>query len=174
MLPNAVTLNTVNKGIITLYPLFIDRTTGNHINIRCVLNNCFWNDSAGANFQKTGVLVPGDVELYIPYPKEATGREYIEPQYWYELPHDEANTLYWTLDLRQVNNRPIIYKGDSLHEFVWQHPSSSAMVQPPTIARQEVTFLANNPNARRAQSVDEQIFGTVASPRRDKRHILVK
>lgn len=138
-------------GPVTIWPRYTDVSTGSQINIRAVLQGCFWNDDSIAVFQRTGQQTSNSVTLFIPYANEVTGRSYITPEKWYGLPVNELNQ-YWTVDPK---NLPLMVKGASDFEFTWAAPTASNR-----IAVQENAFMSANANVRRAKDINEQIFGS--------------
>lgn len=150
---------------ITIYPRFTDKVTNNQIAIRCVLEGCFWNDNSVSVFGRTGQQIPNSAEIFIPYDEKVTGRKYVTPDEWNNLPYDEAKKNYWTIDLTALQGQlPIIIKGDNPHEFEW---TSSTAINRLTV--QESDFMNSNRNARRIRDVNEQLFGTS-----DMQHILIR
>ena len=148
------------EGPITIWPRFSDLLTGNQINIRVVLQGCFWNEDSIQVFQRTGQQTSNNVTLYIPYSKETTGRAYITPDEWNKLPLDQLE-LYWTADSK---NLPLMIKGISEFEFQWAAPTASNR-----IAVQENNFMNANVGVRRARDINEQLFGTP-----DMWHVLIR
>lgn len=136
---------------ITIYPTFTDKLTGNQINIRCILQNCFWNDDSISVFQRTGVQTANSVTLFIPYAESVTGRQYISPDEWNNLAIDQLDK-YWTINPKQL---PLMVKGESDFEFVWAAPNAANR-----ISVQENNLMTANPNVRRARDVNENLFGS--------------
>lgn len=153
-------------GPVTIYPQYTDLLTGNQIAVRCVLQNCFWNDDSIAVWQRTGQQTSNSVSLYIPYAEEVTGRKYVSPNEWNNLPIDRLDS-HWAADPLQL---PIMLKGVSEHEFFWAHPTNTAI----TPANDRLTMQINrfrtaNNNVRTARDINVQAFGT-----RDMWHIEIR
>lgn len=150
---------------ITLYVRYTDILTGNQINVRCVLRNCFYNSDSISVFKNTGQQAINNVTVYIPYRSEVTGRIYITPEEWNNLGNNELEK-YWTADPR---NLPIIVNGIQEHEFEWQSPNAPTGTLPPRITIQETNFLVANPTARRIVDINPQLFGDL-----DMQHIVIR
>jgi len=123
-------------------------------------NGCFWNDNSVAIFGKTGQQTPTSAEIYIPYDKEVTGREYITPDEWNKLDIEDLDK-YWTINTKQL---PLMVKGENKHEFEWASPTASNR-----IAVQETAFLNTNANVIRAKDVNVQDFGSL-----NLQHVLIR
>jgi len=142
--PNSITSD------ITIWVRYIDSLTNNNINVRCVLNKCFWNDDSISVFHKTGQQITNSVTLYIPLRKEITGKQFVTPEEWQAMPYDKLSD-YWTFNIRQL---PLMAKGDNSHEFTWGTAGA--------VTTQENQFMTNNPSVRRATDFNLQNFGSVA------------
>lgn len=132
---------------ITIYPTYTDKITGNQINIRCVLEGCFWNESSISIFTRTGQQTQKNVILYIPYDETITGKKYITPEEWNNSSYEDIKDNYWTIN---PNLLPIMLKGISEFEFDWSN----------RLRNDETTFLNNNPTAKRVSDVNVQTFGS--------------
>jgi hypothetical protein len=142
---------------ITIYPRFIDPLTNNHINVRCVLKGCFWNENSVSIFQKTGQQVANSVEIYIPYRQEISGLQYISPDEW--LKKDFADIgKYWTVDPQRL---PLVINEDFPFTFNW---NTSAQ-----ITRDEAALRASNRNIRQVTDVNAQLFGSI-----NMQHVLLR
>jgi len=138
-------------GPVTIWPMYTDLLTGNQINIRCVLQNSFWNDDSISVFQNTGQQTRYSVTLYIPYNAEVTGRTYVTPDEWNNLAVLELDS-HWTINPRQL---PLMVKGVNEHEFQWADPNAANR-----IIMQENALLNANPSVRRAVDVNNNFFGS--------------
>ena len=146
---------------VTLFPAYTDKQSGEQTNIRCVLQNCFWNEDSIAIFQRSGQATDNSVTLFIPHDPAVTGREYVTPEEWYNLAPGQLDN-YWTVDPRRL---PIMLRGESGFEFTWAMPDAKNR-----IAEQERLFQLEGPGTRlRVKDVDVQLFGS-----RDMRHIKLR
>lgn len=151
-------------GPITIYMMFSDYLTGNQKMIRCPLNGCFWDNDSAQIAKATGSIITTiNAEIYVPNNKDVTGREWISPEGWANLPIDELDK-YWSAASAQ---QAIIMQGISEHEFRWAHKDDRTKN---SLSDQIFQFREVSPSTRLFVTlVNPQLFGTP-----DMRHILLR
>lgn len=140
----------VVSGPITIWPRYVHPSTGLQINVRCVLQGCFWDADSDTIFQRTGTQVQETAKIYVPYSKEVTGRQYITPEEWAQIAPDEIDR-YWTVNMR-LSHATIIAKGDNPKEFSWGAQSQ--------VTSEQNAFVSANPSVRTIRYFNPQTFGS--------------
>lgn len=83
--------------------------------IRCVLHGCTFNADSIEIARNTGTQRNFSAVIQIPWRKEVTGREYIEPSEWAKLSLEETKD-YWTVN-PAGSPLPLVVGKAWTHEF---------------------------------------------------------
>lgn len=156
-LSSLITTDTPGKGVITIYPRYIDAETRLKTNILRRLSGTFWTDVEEKAYQPTGVITPRHAKVFIPFSAESVGRSYIAPEDWMNQPYEDMRDNCWTIDPKQPTGA-IMLQGVCEHEF--EFVADDEPNKDKRLVQQEVLFMANHPKAVRVKSISAKTFGS--------------
>lgn len=132
---------------VTLYQRWIDPSTKQETNVRCVLNAHIWSDDSAAIHARTGQELRGVATIYIPLSESMSGLKYVTPAQWRNAENVDG---LWTVDIDLL---PIIGRGESDYIF-------------PVGDQYEITQLQNEfaeeNGFKQVQSIDVNDYGSTS------------